>query len=553
MFNFKKLKLTKSHLSESKSSFVGIRRNLNNELEFSLPKGFEDFPDGDFYKTKNLFFSMYKVFGKFEKDHFEKRFLDERPSGKDNIDVNSGAYLFKDSEDNDVILYSKISMIEGLLDIYNDLSIDTIDKSFGKTDQIDYKYLDKYLDKAVFLENDAIHIDEMTLSRYCIQYKNNLLIDLFCFILKELKYELGEPIDSRVSELANLFALEHLGPCQSLFDEHSFEVTISILKDILHKIDIMTPYKDNMYWRLFEAVEKFLYSELNMDHISNDGTFWGINNFFQIWEDMCNTYSFENFNVLFADTNIVFKGERVSNFNLGLHKVFKRKDFYYPFSIEFRAAIRWMRPDLVHILNEKENINSVFDQYISVKRNSLGRALGRVSFEIKVNHGEYGKYFDQLDSKFEKAARRENGVRRSVNNNTISYSEYPSKGFDSLCKQFKLEFNQSKKITRIIDWKYLGMDYFKFSSGKMEFDIIKQLCYEHCIQSTPNTSIDNLESAFVIPTYLDKKSDKRSAILEKVSLSESNSTKKLLNSRISIYKIDFMSVKEAYLRNDTIK
>ena len=40
MFNFKTLKLDKREDLTKLSSFVGIRRTENDELEFRLPKGF---------------------------------------------------------------------------------------------------------------------------------------------------------------------------------------------------------------------------------------------------------------------------------------------------------------------------------------------------------------------------------------------------------------------------------------------------------------------------------------------------------------------------------
>ena len=91
MFNFKTLQLTKRCDSESTNSFVGIRRGANNELEFRLPHGFDDFPEdnldptkNDFEATKNLFFKMYRTFQKFERDS-TRDILDTRATGKDQI------------------------------------------------------------------------------------------------------------------------------------------------------------------------------------------------------------------------------------------------------------------------------------------------------------------------------------------------------------------------------------------------------------------------------------------------------------------------------------
>ncbi|MCI5165735.1 MAG: hypothetical protein D3903_06475 [Candidatus Electrothrix sp. GM3_4] len=112
MFNFKELKLDKREDSTS-DPFVGIRRNSKNEIEFRLPKGFENFPENDFASTKKLFFRMYRTFKKFEREHCYKVPNDKKSPQKDNIESDGNAYSFSDKEGKDVVLYSKISVIDG--------------------------------------------------------------------------------------------------------------------------------------------------------------------------------------------------------------------------------------------------------------------------------------------------------------------------------------------------------------------------------------------------------------------------------------------------------
>jgi hypothetical protein len=96
----------------------------------------------------------------------------------------------------------------------------------------------------------------------------------------------------------------------------------------LEDIDKVIAYKDDDYWRLYEAIENFLYGELDMESPHEDGFFWGISNFYQIWEDMCNTYAFTIFDdIIYADTNIVFNGKPVANATFGGHKLFKKRRF----------------------------------------------------------------------------------------------------------------------------------------------------------------------------------------------------------------------------------
>lgn len=355
MFNFKTLKLTKRCYSESTSSFVGIRRNESGEVEFRLPHGFDDFPENDFEATKNLFFKMYRTFKKFERDNWRPNILDARSAGKDQVQKEKDGYRFKNKEDNEVVLYSKIALIENLLAVYRDLALDQMERRIGADEKVDYSKIDRYLDRAIYLTNgndkNVIYIDEMDLPRQTLRYESTTLIDLFCFIVSELQNELAQDIEPRVQELAHRFSEQHLSHEESLFNEETFETTIRTLKGVLDDIDKRTAYKDEDYWRLYEAIEMFLYGELDMNNPHEDGTFWGISNFSSVWEDMCCTYFLaKHFDeVLYADTNIIFNGQRIANSkSAGYFPIYKSPDFVDPFFIQFRGKKRCMRPDFVY-------------------------------------------------------------------------------------------------------------------------------------------------------------------------------------------------------------
>lgn len=370
MFNFKTLKLTKRCDSESTNSFVGIRRNENGEVEFRLPHGFDDFPKDDFDATKNLFFKMYRTFQKFERDS-TRDILDPRSNGKDQIQKEKDGYRFKNKEDNEVVLYSKIALIENLLDVYRDLALDQMERRIGADEKVDYSKIDRYLDRAIYLPKDVIYIDEMDLPRQTLRYESTTLIDLFCFIVSELQNELAEDIEPRVQELAHRFSEQHLSHEESLFNEETFETTIRTLKGVLDDIDKRTAYKDEDYWRLYDAIETFLYGELDMDNPHEYGIYWGISNFSSVWEDMCATWAFAYYgdenSILYADTNIILNGECIANAkSAGYFPIYKRPDFIDPFFIEFRGKKRWMRPDLAihqfwHTGSDDVNCLTLFD------------------------------------------------------------------------------------------------------------------------------------------------------------------------------------------------
>lgn len=534
MFNFKKLKLVRAGNAGSTSSFVGIRRGLTGELEFTLPKGFNNFPDGDFNATKKLFFRMYKTFKHFESDQVQTE-LDKKPAGKDNIETDGKAYIFKDKDDNDVIIYSKISLIENMLEAYRDLSMDFIEKSIGKSDKIDYKNLHKYLDRAIYVDENSIFIDEMDASRYVISYKQNTLLELFCFIVREIEKEFGNFIDPSVNELADFFVDQNLSPDQSLFEEDSFESTLTTLKDVLHEIDKNTAYKDGRYWHLFEAIESFLYGELNMETIHDDGVFWGISNFAQVWEDMCNVFAFKFYKdetILFSDANITVDDERVGNYNLDYHnKIFKKDGISYPFFIEFRNKKRYIRPDFIVQISHKLQNYIAFEKLKESFNNT-------VSFELhlldKDRHHDYKRLRDKM-TKY-----KNNGTRiKNIDKYRTFFAAYSKDKFETYSK------NNKKEKTRIFDWKYMELSDFCDGNSKVESDVTKQLCYEFCLSKLEiEPAIKEIESIFAIPCFYKQERD----FFEIENYSAI--AKSIVSNEIKIYAMDFFAVQESYIEND---
>lgn len=335
MFNFAKITLVKQR--EAKDNFVGIRKSASDKgFEFCLPNGFDDFPDGDFDQIKDLFFRMYRTFNKFERDNRNSdRFNLNKPEYQEQQDqttLSSGGVTFKTDEGESCVIYSKIKMIEKILSAYDDLSLHSIQRKISRSDKIDYSQIYKYLDRAIYLvEDDIIHIETMDLPRPLLRYESTDLIDLYCFILDEIIQQLEEDapdnVKSRSQDIkffAQRFKENYLTSNQSIFDKDTYEETINILKETLDHIDNCTYYKDADYWQLYEAIETFLYGELNPQQ--QEGEYWGIKGFSFVWEDMCHTYFFRqsqyfrhtqersityspnDWNVCYADTDISLKG-----------------------------------------------------------------------------------------------------------------------------------------------------------------------------------------------------------------------------------------------------
>ena len=141
MFNFKYLDIQKN-TSDIYNSFVGIRKNIETDkMTFYLPKGFESF-DANYENVKNLFFSMYRTFKRFEIDNISKfeKMLDKEGKNRDNTySRDFKGYKFSDEEDdNELLLYSKIDIIDDFFKLHEELNMDSIVQRFGYTENIDY-------------------------------------------------------------------------------------------------------------------------------------------------------------------------------------------------------------------------------------------------------------------------------------------------------------------------------------------------------------------------------------------------------------------------------
>jgi hypothetical protein len=546
MFNFKTLKLTKRCDSESTNSFVGIRRNENGEVEFRLPHGFDDFPTdnldptkNDFEATKNLFFKMYRTFKKFERDNWRQNILDTRSAGKDQVQKEKDGYRFKNKEDNEVVLYSKIALIENLLEVYRDLALDQMERRIGADEKVDYSKIDRYLDRAIYLPKDVIYIDEMDLPRQTLRYEATTLIDLFCFIVSELQNELEEDIEPRVQELAHRFSEQHLSHEESLFNEETFETTIRTLKGALDDIDKRTAYKDEDYWRLYDAIETFIYGELDMEKPDELGTFWGISNFSSVWEDMCSTYAFATFNVLYADTNIIFNGKCVANAkSAGYFPIYKKEDFDDSFFIEFRGKKRWMRPDLIHI-GSKSGQEWIFEEVIKI--NIKKDYVGRVDFEVRLLNERGRAAYDFLCYNLKSA--KVSGVHFGKNND---FRSYPKSELEKQRNILKVH-NSSQSKTKLLDWKYMNIGNFISNNQKVKTDVTKQLCYEFIMQKIKPSII---ESHFVIPWFYTK--SQTEMLEEDIGdfVDEYSLHIRIKDSKIKLFKANFSKIQQIYLTHD---
>jgi hypothetical protein len=299
MINFDSLQLFYS----SKYSFVGIEKK-EGILSFCLPKGFSKNIDefSGFSKKRDLFFLFYKIFDTFKEICIDKGKVDKFVKDRDGIiKFAKGSGIQDDGDDSENIFYSKLDIIGSLLDVYDEPKILSLAYRLGKSDKFDVSQIHKYLHQAVYLPNNAAYVDQMLLPKKVLQFESTDIVSMYCYLFCEVKLQLKESVSIAITSLSERFREKYLRSSDSLFDEQSYEQVLDILKDALETIDHNTPIKDADYWQYYEAIELFLYGDLNKEE---DGEIWGMSNFCDIWESMCLTYIAKNIDpsvVLYLD------------------------------------------------------------------------------------------------------------------------------------------------------------------------------------------------------------------------------------------------------------
>ncbi|WP_298639784.1 hypothetical protein [uncultured Cardiobacterium sp.] len=554
MFDFNKIKIVKGEELEGYGSFVGIRRDKSGNLAFSLPKGFDDFEE-TYNNVKELFFKIYRTFKKFRHVYENKLddISDEKPQSKDNLMKNNGfLYRFVNKENNEeVILYSKIDAIDSIIDLCKELEIATLVREIGLTEDVDYSKIDYLIDKGIYQKNNAIFIEFTLDRRNAIKDIPSDLIEMYCYIYKELAVELKVDLDVAIADISASFSAKHLSYNQSLFNENSFISTILTLKDILNKIHNLTSYKSNQYWLIYEAIEKFLYGELEANIDNNEEGFWGINNFSQVWEDMCNYYmasESKEQNILYCDTLTPINREGLIKKNYGGHSVYINKDFYNPFYIEFNDKKRWMRPDMVLENRENFSVNSKAEEFFNngIRRRAEESHFSYIYKEVKFTlKDEYHHdtfflgFLDRLRNNLSSQHKRISPKARFLPRTKYSFSikniekEKLSLMLDNFFQK-GMKPKDSNPDIYIIDWKYLSLDFFNKKSEKLVLDINKQLIYEFCLSSQKTYQEKKIRSQFGLLFYTK-------------SQCPFSAAKETNISGIEIIYVNFYMIQEAYL------
>ncbi|MFA7445725.1 MAG: hypothetical protein WCY89_07225 [Flavobacteriaceae bacterium] len=529
MLNLKELTFSYNPL-DWQDTFVGVRKNKDTDkFEFQLPKGFQQFPTDQFSSVKTLFFRTYKTYRKFFE---EKKRLSEENQLDGFSELDNG-YSLK-GKDGETISYSKLNMLDAILDAYNELLILTIKNKLSRTNEVDYTKIHRYLHKAIFVDEETVFIDEMEFPKKIINTDSPTVVEMFCFIYSEIKQALEEAIESnRVKTLSNEFRERYLTHESSIFEEETFEETIAILKDILDEIDRTTPYKDSDYWHFYDAIYKFLYGE-NENPEDEDGNVWGISNFAVLWEELC----FAEAKNRLLETQLLFADR------LGVIETFN--EFDSPFYLQINSHSdkrRKLRPDLVY---------TNFDGTIGEKY--FGKIYNKQTFELR--NGENLKLFPksrnhefyELDELYNEYLNRNPRYRNDPSDYRNKFIRAEDKDeflarVTTYFSRFKVRDLMKKKPCifnfDVIDYKYITEETcctINLSEERI-LDIKKQLVYEFALQL--NYTGGWTFSKFWIPYYFD---DNEKDFVEVIGLHEL-----FIKSKITVYKRNFLKLQELYI------
>ena len=544
MFDLKNIDFIKSDEQHGRKaySFVGLKRKENSErLEFWLPLGFDDFETDvnnpkSFDRVKGFFFKMYRTFQVYRERKLNQLTEEERTTDRDGVFEFENGFSFVNENNEEIVFYGKLNALDKILDGFDELRISSLEKKQVRSTEIDYSKIHKYMHQAIYLDEDVIYLDEMNIAKSVLIQESPPIIQLFCFIYTEIKRELEETdsISDKAFELAEKFKDAFLQANSSLFAEDTFADTINILKNVFEEIDNKTTYKDEDFWHFYEAIEAFLTGERKDD---KEGVYFGINNFYDIWEDLCQTYILSNPDylpkVLFADV----KG-----------KLLTRKDLYLMPELEtnpFRMKInnyqreRFLKPDLV--LSDK------YEQNIYTVKQLLGKKQTQNFYGVfLIKPYNFPKRYDGIKQLYYQLISKEKNNKKQ-DEDFIYMLEDNFRDFEGFVHKILLQ----ESIT-IIDYKYMRQsDYEKYNpnaigekgENKIKDDIHKQLIYEWAVQQ--NFENSETRSEFWIPYYVDDLDLKTS----KQELNIKNPY--FLPSQIKVVKVNFKIFQENYVKLST--
>ena len=361
---------------------MGLQQE-QGQLKFYLPHGFDEFNSQSFSDVKSVFFLLYKTLRKLERDNLSSA------SDRDGARQADGGFRLTLSDEEPFVLYSRLKTIDAILDKYDDTTIVSLTRHLALNEDIDYSKFERIAEYAKYTSNHTPVFDRVPNYTRHLGYSTTDLVSMYCFILMEIKEQMKEMegIREEIKTLARAFRRKFLTDKSHLFSSTGYSTTIRLLKDALEIIDKHTPYKGDDYWDYFEALEAFLYFEPSFGQ--GGGIFWGVSNFWSVWEDICHSYAFTQYtdSVMFADVDTE-DGQNLQ----GLPKrVFVADNFVNPFYSNLEG--KWLIPDLV-VLDSidvgahgdlQQSLNQFFEKYmLQVRKDNWDDYGHKTAFKLDI-------------------------------------------------------------------------------------------------------------------------------------------------------------------------
>ncbi|WP_414621876.1 hypothetical protein [Calothrix sp. CCY 0018] len=390
MLNFQEL----NPIISNEYSFVGIQKQ-DNELLLHLPKGFDTNNYNTYDSKRDIYFLLYKILQRYKQICAENGNLkDQLKKGRDGVIQSNHSVqkvVIPESDDDEIVLYSKLDVFGKILDAYDEPKIMSLAYRLGESEEIDYSQIHQYFDRAKFLPNGAPYIDTMDMPRLQVKYQSTDIVGMYCYILSEVKHQLDEEVTSEIQALAEEFAHRHLDTESGLFKEEYCIETVDILKDTLETIEHKTPIKDADYWDFHDAIKLFLYGDLSQQQ---EGEIWGISNFCYVWESMCLTYLVKITNI----TNLLYVDK--SYLASDMVKQFESKPNFIKMANTFIINGEKLKPDAVILTNK---LKLIYNQIVKLEKEAWFKIADNSVYEQIWNNYDYETSFECNFSKNSKS------------------------------------------------------------------------------------------------------------------------------------------------------
>lgn len=278
----------------SSYAFVGLYA-VGEKRIFRLPLGYPQPEKASCYEVaRDLHIMFFKLFRRFRAIAERNR---ERPKKTSEEHEDAGPALEKGREwiarhtEGDVYYYRHFDAFDSLLDAFDELMILGLEQRLRLTEcpPADLRNFQRTAAGRIYQDDDSFYDDTSLQSLPTVTLLSSDLVGLYCFLLCDLREHVWaqddpDPLQDDIRVLGERFLEKHLWPDASCWESEQWNLTRIALRDKLDVIDRVTALKDEDYYKLRDAVERFLYPPA--DDSGQTGMLWGLDGFWPVWEWM---------------------------------------------------------------------------------------------------------------------------------------------------------------------------------------------------------------------------------------------------------------------------